>query len=359
MALKPVSVTQLNTYIKRILSADPILNNIGVCGELSNLTRHSSGHWYFSLKDENSRVNCFLPASRVASLRFALDEGMQITVYGSLSVYERGGSYSLQVRDVQAEGEGTLKQAYDLLKRKLEAEGLFDPARKRPLPANPRRIGVVTSPTGAAIHDIISTVGRRNPGVDILIYPALVQGEGSAASVCEGIRCMNEKFPDLDLLIVGRGGGSAEDLWTFNEESVARAVSSSAIPVISAVGHEVDYVITDFAADLRGATPTAAAELAVPDLSYVKNRLQLYAPDRMIAMVENRIREAEYKLNMLRLALDSADPRSVLNKGYALVRNSSGDILDFSSVQPGELVCIEFAGGTIKAEIVEKDHEEE
>lgn len=355
MALKPVSVTQLNTYVKRILSADPILNNIGVRGELSNLTRHSSGHWYFSLKDENSRVSCFLPASRVPALRFDLAEGMQITVYGTLSVYERGGTYSLQVRDVQAEGEGTLKQAFDLLKRKLEAEGLFDPAHKQPLPKNPKRIGVVTSPTGAAVHDIISTIKRRNPGVDVLIYPALVQGEGSAASVCEGIRCLNEKFPDLDLLIVGRGGGSAEDLWTFNEESVARAIYTSSIPVISAVGHEVDFVICDYTADLRGATPTAAAELAVPDVAYLKDRLRLYAPERMFSLVENRLQNAEYKLNMLRLALESSNPLAVLEKGYALVKDDSGKVLDYAQAKTGDTVTIEFAGGSIRAKILEKN----
>ncbi|MBQ2217627.1 MAG: exodeoxyribonuclease VII large subunit, partial [Firmicutes bacterium] len=183
MPLKPVSVSQLNSYIRRILATDPILMNLSVKGEISNLTKHSAGHWYFTLKDENSRISCFLPRERVQMLRYDISEGMEVVLYGQLSVYERGGSYSVYVRDLDVQGEGALKIAFENLRRKLEAEGLFDPALKRPIPAFPKRIGVLTSPTGAAVHDVITTVKRRNPLVDVLVYPCLVQGEGAAASI--------------------------------------------------------------------------------------------------------------------------------------------------------------------------------
>ncbi len=351
--MKAVSVSQLNTYIKRILSTDPILCNIAVKGEVSNLTKHASGHWYFSLKDDDSRINCFLPSSRVPSLRFDLDEGMEITAFGNVSVYERGGSYSLQIRDIEAEGEGTLKQAFEKLKRKLEEEGLFDPAHKRPIPSQPRRIGVVTSPTGAAIRDIISTVRRRNPSVDILLYPALVQGEGSAKSVCEGIETLNSKFPELDLLIVGRGGGSAEDLWTFNEESVARAVYASKIPVISAVGHEIDYVITDYVADLRGATPTAAAELAVPHIDTYKDRLRRLDPKILYGYLEEHVFDLERRLKIIKMAIDASDPGTVLSKGFAVVQKGDDYISDISKFSKGDTLKVRFAKGALIAKVTE------
>lgn len=351
--MKAVSVSQLNTYIKRILSTDPILCNIAVKGEVSNLTKHASGHWYFSLKDDDSRINCFLPSSRVPALRFDLDEGMEITAFGNVSVYERGGSYSLQIRDIEAEGEGTLKQAFEKLKRKLEEEGLFDPAHKRPIPSQPRRIGVVTSPTGAAIRDIISTVRRRNPSVDILLYPALVQGEGSAKSVCEGIETLNSRFPELDLLIVGRGGGSAEDLWTFNEESVARAVYASKIPVISAVGHEIDYVITDYVADLRGATPTAAAELAVPHIDTYKDRLRRLDPKVLYGYLEEHVFDLERRLKIIKMAIDASDPGTVLSKGFAIVQKGDDYISDISKFSAGDTLKVRFAKGALIAKVTE------
>ncbi|MBQ4234326.1 MAG: exodeoxyribonuclease VII large subunit, partial [Firmicutes bacterium] len=279
--MRPVSVSQLNGYIKRTLATDPILSAVTVRGEISKLTFHSSGHVYFTLKDETSRLSCFLAADRVPGLRFELDEGMEILAEGSVSVYERGGYYSLNIRSVEAAGEGALNAAFEKLKAKLSAEGLFDERLKRKLPDFPRLIGVVTSPTGAAVHDIITTVKRRDPLADILIYPCLVQGPGAAASVCAGIEALNSQFPQIDVLIVGRGGGSKEDLWTFNEESVARAVRASKIPVISAVGHEVDVTICDLAADVRGATPTAAAELAVPQLSVYTDSMKASSPEKL------------------------------------------------------------------------------
>lgn len=367
MAMKPVSVSQLNSYINRLLKTDPIISNVGVSGEVSNLTKHSSGHWYFALKDEKSRINCFLAADRVMNLRYDISEGMQITAYGGVSVYERGGYYSLNVRDIQAEGEGSLRQAFENLKRRLQAEGLFDDSLKRPIPAHPRRIGVITSPTGAAVKDIITTVKRRNPFTDVLIYPCLVQGEGSAVSVSAAIEAVNSLFPELDVLIVGRGGGSAEDLWTFNEEAVARAVRASKIPVISAVGHEQDVVISDLAADLRAATPTAAAELAVPDVSYLRDRLLRCTPERLFAFLDGRLESAslkadrlmescsgsvssmlaalDHRLEVLRVETASLDPLSVLSKGYAAVIKDGSYNVSAAALSKGDRIELVFSDG--------------
>lgn len=369
MPLKPVSVSQLNSYIKRILGTDPILMNLSVKGEISNLTRHSSGHWYFTLKDETSRINCFLPAERVHSLRYDISEGMEVILYGSVSVYERGGSYSVNVRDLDVEGEGSLKIAFENLRKKLEAEGLFDPSLKRPIPAFPKRIGVLTSPTGAAVHDIITTVKRRNPLVDVLVYPCLVQGTDAAASIAEGLSEMNRLFPDLDVIIAGRGGGSAEDLWSYNEEIVARAIRSSKIPVISAVGHEVDVTIADLAADLRGATPTAAAELAVPHMAALIDTLAFYTPQRLYQNLqagfenyaltmqrlrdssENSIRrilsEAENRLSLLKNDADLSNPVNVLDKGYAMVRKDNIWIDRAAAADRGDQLDVRFQDGTL------------
>ncbi len=375
MPLKPVSVSQLNSYIKRILATDPILMNISVAGEISGLTKHSSGHWYFSLKDDASTVRCFLPRERVQTLRFEISEGMEVVLYGSVSVYERGGSYSVYVRDLDAKGEGSLKQAFENLKKKLAAEGLFDEAHKRPLPAFPRRIGVLTSPTGAAVHDIITTVKRRNPLVNVLVYPCLVQGPDAAKSIAEGLADLNRRFPELDLIIAGRGGGSAEDLWCFNEEIVARAIYDSRIPVVSAVGHEVDFTIADMAADLRGATPTAAAELAVPHMGPLLDTLQLYSPQRLygylqsgletqslrlerlkdasLAAMQRRLADAESALALLKSDLDLSDPRAVLRKGYAMVREGDRWITQASSLSAGQTAEIVFADGSVRVTIEE------
>lgn len=376
MPLKPVSVTQINTYIKRILTTDPILMNCSVKGELTGLTKHSSGHWYFGLKDDNSRINCFLARDRVPNLRFDISEGMEITVYGSISVYERGGSYSVNVRDLDVEGEGALRQAFENLRKKLAAEGLFDEAHKRPIPAFPKTIGVVTSPTGAAVRDIITTVKRRNPLVDILIYPCLVQGTEAAKSIAFAIEEMNRLFPHLDTLIVGRGGGSAEDLWCFNEEIVARAVYNSRIPVISAVGHEVDWVISDYAADLRGATPTAAAELAVPHLAALAGRLDLYTPqklyvnlqsclemediklrrlkDSLDASVLDCLSEAGHRLRLLKLDVDMSNPMNVLDRGYALARDEEGRWLEKAAdASEKDTIEVIFKDGSLKCLVQE------
>ncbi|MBR0129764.1 MAG: exodeoxyribonuclease VII large subunit [Firmicutes bacterium] len=385
MPLKPVSVSQLNSYIKRVLASDPILSNVTVKGEISKLTRHSSGHWYFTLKDEYSKISCFLGADRVAQLRYDIDEGMEISATGSISVYERGGYYSFNIRSIELEGEGALKAAFEKLKARLEAEGLFDQAHKKPLPEFPRRIGVVTSPTGAAIRDIITTVKRRSPLVDILIYPALVQGEGAAATIAEGIKALNRLSIDLasegkkplDLIIAGRGGGSAEDLWAFNEEIVARAIYESELPVISAVGHEVDFLISDYAADLRAATPTAAAELAVPHIDGIRDILRNSSPERLFRYLEADLEMAEFNtsqymqqakrafedaladrehiLARLKNDIDAANPLAALEQGFALVRREDGSrAVSASEIDKGDILTILFRDGSLKAEVQER-----
>ena len=267
MAIKPVSVSQLNGYIKRILQTDPLLGNVSVVGEVSNLKYHGSGHVYFTLKDANSKISCFLPHDRAEALRYELSEGMEITASGYIYLYERGGSYSLNIRDIEVAGLGNLAIAFEKLKSKLEAEGLFDPAKKKAIPSFPEKIAVVTSETGAAVRDILKIIKNRNNYVDVLIYPVLVQGPAAAGEIAAAINHINEKWPDTDTIITGRGGGSMEELWAFNEEIVARAIYASAIPVISAVGHETDFTIADFVADRRAETPTAAAHMAVPDIN--------------------------------------------------------------------------------------------
>ena len=267
MAVKPVKVSQLNGYIKRILQTDPILGNVSVVGEISNLKFHGSGHVYFSMKDEGSRLNCFLPSERAESLRYELSEGMEITASGYIYLYERGGSYSLNIRDIEVAGLGNLSIAFEKLKEKLGKEGLFDAEHKKEIPFFPEKIAVVTSESGAAIRDILKIIKNKNNYVDILIYPVLVQGPAAAGEIAEAICDINENCPDVDTIIVGRGGGAMEELWAFNEEIVARSIYNSNIPVISAVGHETDVTISDFVADRRAETPTAAANLAVPDLA--------------------------------------------------------------------------------------------
>ncbi|MDO5441490.1 MAG: exodeoxyribonuclease VII large subunit [Bacillota bacterium] len=377
MAIKPVSVSQLNNYINRILSTDPILVNISVTGEISNLTRHSSGHWYFSLKDENSTVRCFLPRDRVKQLRFDIDEGMKIIAYGMISVYERGGSYSLNIKSIDVEGEGDLKKAFDLLFKKLSKEGLFDEDHKREIPEFPKTIGVVTSPTGAAIRDIVTTIKRRNPLVNLILYPALVQGPDAATTVVKGIEELNNNFKDIDVLIVGRGGGSAEDLWTFNEESVARAIYNSKIPVISAVGHEVDVLISDYVADLRAATPTAAAELATVDIAYYKDLINSCCPERMYyalkekvydkdnyiknilescnSSIKNLIINYSNELNLHKATIDGYNPLMQLDKGYAALKNEEGKwINSIKKVKVDDKVKVLLKDGELECLVLNK-----
>lgn len=371
MAIKPVKVSQLNGYIKRILQTDPLLGNVSVVGEVSNLKFHSSGHVYFSMKDESSRLNCFLPSERVKDLRYQLSEGMEITASGYIYLYERGGSYSLNIRDIEVAGLGNLSLAFEELKKKLEAEGLFDQKHKKDIPFFPEKIAVVTSETGAAIRDILKIIKGKNDHVDVLICPVLVQGPAAAGEIAEAITRINEELPEVDTIIAGRGGGAMEDLWAFNEEIVARSIFASRIPVISAVGHETDFTISDFVADRRAETPTAAAHMAVPDIQELKayaadlkeslrlswesclryKETQLAALDfsafrrdleSRIVMEQMRvdtikaenlhqikalIDARQKKIDLLRANIQSLDPMAIMGRGYAAVINKEGALI--------------------------------
>lgn len=348
MALRPVTVSQLNEYISRVLTTDPLLGNISVIGEISNLKFHSSGHVYFSIIDENSKINCFLPASYVQNLSYALGDGLEVVVYGRINVYTKGGTYTLFVKNIEVSGAGNLSMAFDILKKKLDKEGLFDKAHKKPIPRFPKKVGVVTSETGAAVKDIIKIIKSRTKLVDVTVFPVLVQGSEAARNIAETLDMINEKCDDMDVLIVGRGGGSSEDLWAFNEEVLARAVYRSKIPIISAVGHEIDISICDFVADMRAETPTAAAEMAVPDdsllmqqieaakknlLSSLKNKvayselycnkLKISAENALAAIIE----EAQHRIDKTLLSLEENNPLAVLSKGYSIVEDSRGKVV--------------------------------
>ncbi len=266
------SIKEINKYIRMKMESDSLLSEVWLRGEISNFTHHSSGHMYFTLKDEGSRMKSIMFASYNQRLPFIPKEGTRVVARGYISVYERDGQYQFYATQMQPDGIGSLYLAYEQLKQRLEQEGLFDSSRKRAIPQYPKVIGVVTSPTGAAVRDVVITLRRRYPAVKIVVYPVLVQGKGAAPSVVKAIRDLN-RMGEADVLIVGRGGGSLEELWAFNEEMVARAIAGSRIPVISAVGHETDFTIADFAADLRAATPTAAAELAVPNVNELRAQL--------------------------------------------------------------------------------------
>ena len=371
MALKPVTVTQLNEYISRVLGTDPLLSNITVTGEISNLKHHSSGHIYFSISDASSKINCFLPASYARNLAYELGDGINVIIRGYVNVYKKGGTYTLFVRELEAAGEGDLSIAFELLKSKLRDEGLFDAAHKRPIPAFPRKIAIITSPTGAAVRDMIKIITGRTSMTDVTIFPAQVQGTGAAAEMAEVLDFVNENFPDTDTVIIGRGGGSAEDLWAFNEEVLARAIYRSKIPVISAVGHETDFSISDFVADMRAETPTAAAEKAVPDdgqlknqiLTYMtglmtdlKNRVDLselrrekYIQNMRMALIK-RIDDFEHSLLQSYITLDENNPVRILNKGYAYIENTRGQVVSSAgSVIEGSRYRIFFKDGSIEA----------
>lgn len=371
MALKPVTVSQLNEYISRVLMTDPLLGNVTVTGEISNLKYHSSGHVYFSINDENSKINCFFPASYVRNLSYELGDGLEVVINGYINVYKKGGTYTLFVRTVTVAGEGNLAMAFQLLKDRLSKEGLFDSAHKKPIPEFPHKIGIVTSRTGAAVQDILKIITSRNNLVDIIIFPVQVQGEGAAQNIADTIDMISqsEEFSDIDTLIVGRGGGSTEDLWAFNEEVLARAIYRCTIPVISAVGHEIDFSISDFVADKRAETPTAAAEMAVPDLREIRLSLEKHRTDLLSRLnakvktdslkIENSILEirnameirlAEYnhKIETMKLFLEENNPASVLKKGYSIVEDMSGNVISsVDKIKEGEKYVLALKDGRI------------
>lgn len=348
MALKPITVSQLNDYISRVLGTDPLLGAVVVKGEIFSLKYHSSGHIYFSIMDANSKVSCFLPREYAQTLQFPLSDGQEVILTGAINVYKKNGTYSLYVRHVEIEGEGDLAIAFEAMKAKLQKEGLFDPAHKKPIPLFPKKIGIVTSKTGAAVRDILKILQSRNHMTDVIIFPVLVQGDAAAIDIAGMIDYVDSHFDDIDTLIVGRGGGSADDLWAFNEEIVARSIYNCSIPIISAVGHEIDFTIADFVADRRAETPTAAAQMAVPDTKELADKLEelkeylyvqlsnklmyhrLYVDNQAASMkqlLHRKIQEQQHRVENLRLILEENNPLKILESGYAVISNIDGSII--------------------------------
>ena len=317
MEYNPITVTDLNKYIKNKIDGDEMLNNVLVKGEISNFKNHYTGHMYFTLKDENSLIKCVMFKSYTTHLSFMPKDGMKVMVLGSVAVFERDGIYQIYAKAMKEDGLGSLYTAYEELKKKLEQEGLFAESHKKKIPFMPKTIGVLTSNTGAVIRDIINVSTRRNPGVHIRLYPVPVQGPGAAEKIAEGIKFMNENKL-ADVLIIGRGGGSLEDLWPFNEEIVARAIYDSELPIISAVGHETDFTIADFVADLRAPTPSAAAELAVANIEDVRETLKLYNNRYKVALKKKiELMRLSYEKCMARPAYKN--PTRKINEQYMVI----------------------------------------
>ncbi len=302
------SVNDLNEYVRRSLAADPMLQGMRLKGEISNFKRHTSGHWYFSLKDEMASIKCVMFRQHNLSVRMAPRDGMQVVLTGSAGLYPRDGSYQFYAEGMREDGLGDLYLRFEQLKLKLQREGLFDAARKRPLPLLPEMVGIVTSRTGAVIQDIVRVSWRRHPGMNLLLCPVKVQGEGAAEEIARGIERLS-RIPGVSMIIVGRGRGSMEDLWAFNEEIVARAIVACPVPVISAVGHETDFTIADFAADVRASTPSNAAEMAVPVLEDLRYTLQ-HMQDRLLGGAEKALLGGSERLLLLQSRLKSLHPKA-------------------------------------------------
>ncbi|MFA6939498.1 MAG: exodeoxyribonuclease VII large subunit [Clostridiaceae bacterium] len=369
--IKTLKVTDVNNYIKKLFDTDYILRKVKVMGEVSNFKLHSSGHMYFSLKDEESKINCVMFRGNTLRLNFIPEDGMNIIVSGRVSMYVKDGTYQLYAEDIELFGEGELYRAYIKLKEKLQEEGLFSEKVKKRLPLYPEKVGVITSPTGAAVRDIINVIRNRNSSVKILIYPALVQGAGAGASIIDGIRGLNLR-DDIDVIILARGGGSIEELFSFNEENLAREIYKSKIPIITGIGHETDFTIADFVSDIRASTPSQAAEIAVfrEDDLYLKinsiktdltdkinnkirfqrnlldsilNKLNILSPQNKIAgeylaldrlkdilllKINNIIDKNKDKLYSLNQLLENRNPLNILKKGYSVIRDTDGTIID-------------------------------
>lgn len=393
-----LSVSQLNRYIKMNFDADENLANIFISGEISNFTNHyRTGHLYFTLKDDSAAVRAVMFNSSAKRLKFMPEDGMKVIARGRVSVYEASGQYQLYVDDMQPDGVGALNLAYEQLKEKLQKEGLFSEFHKKPLPPYPEKVGVITSPTGAAVRDIINVLGRRFPYAEIVFCPVLVQGDGAHLQLTDAVNMFNSKRA-ADVIIIGRGGGSIEDLWEFNDEGLARAVYNSEIPVISAVGHETDFTICDFVADMRAPTPSAAAELAVPDanelqyalsalnnrmflnvssgiadrrsrLEYLTSKGALKSPDemlsnrsqrldtafsKMLSSYENRIGGKKVEFISAATALSKLDPMSVLMRGFAFVSDKSGkNVYSSQALAKGDKINVRFHDGSAVCEVKE------
>lgn len=390
-----LTVSQLNLFIKDIFSQIPALNDIRIKGEISNFKHHTSGHMYMSLKDETGVIRAVMFRGSAMGLDFRPENGMQVIAEGRVGVYERDGQYQLYINSMVQDGKGNLYEQFEKLKKKLEAEGFFAESAKKPIPTFPKRVGVATAPTGAAVRDIINILSRRFPYADICLYPVLVQGDGAAESVCRAIEYFNDNSA-ADVLIIGRGGGSMEDLWAFNEEVLARAIFKSEIPIISAVGHETDFTIADFVADLRAPTPSAAAELAVPSgeeiaekfstagmrLTYAVNKiiekrqlqLKVYAEkqvlrdpmfkinekgmqlDGVFHMFENAaktaVAEKRQNFGVMVSKLDGLSPLNTLKRGFAVAKNYDGKIIKaVSDAKSGDDISVVVSDGEIKATV--------
>ena len=395
------SVSQVNTYIGRLFSGNSLLNRIAVKGEVSNCKYHTSGHIYFTLKDKAAQIACVMFAGRRAGISFRMEDGQSVIVFGSIGVYEQGGKYQLYAEEIRQDGVGRLYEEFEYLKQKLKAEGLFDSEHKKQLKRYVRTVGIVTARTGAAIQDMIQISKRRNPYVQLLLYPAKVQGEGAADTVVAGIQALDRK---ADVIIVGRGGGSIEDLWAFNEEKVARAIYECSTPVISAVGHETDTTIADFVADLRAPTPSAAAELAVYDIRQLEQTLaglhselteelyksieetrnklkqkELYLRQyhprtklqgkqqwlantelRLSELMSDRLKDYRHMLALFAQRLKGVSPLSRLSGGYAFVTNEAGEaVTGIDKVTIGSTIKAEVYDGSITAMVtqVEKNRD--
>lgn len=395
------SVSQVNGYLKELVDGDPLLRGLLVRGEVSNYKCYPSGHHYFSLKDEQGSIRCVMFRGDAARLRFKPVNGLSVIAYGRVSVYPRDGQYQLYCTQLMEDGRGALDRAFEELKKKLEAQGLFDPAKKQPLPAYPRRIALVTSPAGAAVRDMIRILRQRWPLTEVLVVPVRVQGEGAAEEIAAAIHQVNNR-DDIDLIITGRGGGSREDLWAFNEEPVAWAIALSNIPVISAVGHEPDVTISDYVADLRASTPSNAAELAVPDQQQERQRLEgltlrlrqamevqldrdrkelrrleqsrvlrnpvavvddqrmhLDGVQRRLAMaLERTLRRGRVELAGLAGRVDAMSPLKVLSRGYAIAKAEGRAVTTVEQVQPGQAMDVLVADGVYHCRVEEKEEQQ-
>ena len=391
MKIKTLTVSEVNNYLKRIIDNDFILNNLSVKGEISNLKYHSSGHIYFSLKDEGGKINCVMFRSKAIMLKLTLEEGMGVVIGGRASIYPQNGSVQLYCDTIEQEGRGELYIKFERLKEKLSKEGYFDEELKKEIPKLPSRVGIVTSPTGAAIRDIINVSRRRNSLVDLVLYPAKVQGIGAYMEVIQGIKYFN-RTKSVDVIIIGRGGGSIEELWNFNEEELAKAIFKSKIPIISAVGHEVDFTISDFVSDVRAATPSQGAEIAVPlqsdiedTIEYINNRmgsiianklqleknkvdslsriLKLNSPmsrivnnymiieklkERLNSNIVNKINIEKERLSGLNNLLMAQNPCNLLNKGYAIIEDESGVINTVKRMSEEKEINVFLADGLVK-----------
>jgi exodeoxyribonuclease VII large subunit len=326
MFIKTLTVSALNNYIKKIMDNDFILGNLSIKGEISNFKLHSSGHLYFSLKDDGGKINCIMFRNNAEKLKFMPKDGDKVIVRGRVSVYQKDGAYQLYCEEMNIEGLGELYVEFEKMKTKLENQGLFDIEHKKPIPSYAKKIGVITSPTGAAIRDIINVSKRRNPHIELIIYPALVQGNNAAPDIIKGISELN-KYKDMDVIILARGGGSIEELWCFNEENVAKAIFDSKIPIITGVGHETDFTIADFVSDRRAPTPSAAAEIAVFNLAELNNQIINYKNTIETAFY-NKIENRRSKVHVLRKSLELNSPANFIINEYTHI-DSSKSLLEF------------------------------